>query len=334
MYTKIIGTGSYLPTGKLTNDDIAKLVDTNDEWIKERTGIGSRHIATDDTTVSMAVKASKKALEAAKITADDLDLIIVGTISADDLLPSTACRVQDELKALNACAFDVNAACSGFMYAYTIADSMIKNSLAKKALIIGVETLSKITDWSDRGTCILFGDGAGAAIIEASDDKGMLAVDIGSDGTKADALYCHSRSNTNPLLKETDNCSVEDLTSSDPLGMGHITMNGPEVFKFAIKQVPVSIEKVLCKSDIAKKDIDIYLLHQANMRIIASISKRLKIDISKFPHNMEDAGNTSAASIPILLDKCIREEIIKPDMKVLIAGFGAGLTWSAAVIQF
>ena len=278
----------------------------------------------------MAVKSAELALKASGTKVEEIDLIIVGTISADDLLPSTACSVQGRLSAANAVAFDINAACSGFMYAYTVADSMLKNRLAKKALIIGVETLSKITDWTDRGTCVLFGDGAGAAVLCLSDDgTGLLSVDIGSDGSRTDTLFCKSRSNANPLF--TDKKSVNANGTINP---GYITMDGQAVFKFAVRQVPNSIEKVLSDAGYTVDDIDLFILHQANLRIISSIAKRLRADIKKFPHNMEEYGNTSAASIPILLDECIKNKLIRPDMKVIVAGFGAGLTWSAALIQF
>ena len=330
MLTKILGTGHYVPESRLTNNDLAGLVETSDEWISERTGIRCRHVADKETTVSMALKSAMLAIETAQIDIEQLDLIIVGTISADDLLPSTACSVQGALGAKNAIAFDVNAACSGFMYAFTVADSMMRNGLGKNALIIGVETLSKITDWSDRGTCVLFGDGAGAAVISLSDDeKGMLSVDIGSDGSRANTLFCKSRSNANPVY--TDETVVKNDGTIHP---GYITMDGQAVFKFAVRQVPKSIEKVLENSGLTVDDIDLFILHQANMRIINSIAKRLRADIEKFPHNMEEYGNTSAASIPILLDECIKNNTIKPGMNVIIAGFGAGLTWSAALIKF
>ena len=328
MHTKIIGTGSYLPPNTMENTDLEKIVDTTDEWISGRTGIKKRRIATDDTTADMALKAALKAMDSAGIESEDLDLIIVGTISADNLLPSTACIIQGKLGAKNATAFDINAACSGFMYAMSVADSMIKNGMCKTGLIIGVETLSKITDWTDRGTCVLFGDGAGAAVISATNSpEGLLAMDMGSDGSKADALYCKSVSNNNPFLKEKHPCQEKSVC-------GYITMDGPAIFKFAVRQVPLSIERVLEKSDLSSKDIDLFVLHQANLRIIESISKRLKVGGDKFPHNMEECGNTSAASIPVLLDECMRNGRIQPGMKIVIAGFGAGLTWASSVLQF
>ncbi|MCR5666250.1 MAG: ketoacyl-ACP synthase III [Eubacterium sp.] len=323
MNTKIIGTGSYLPPTVMTNEAISKLVDTNDAWIRERTGIGKRHIATDDTTVSMASKAAQKALEAANITAEELDLVIVGTISADHLLPSTACSVQSEIGAKNAVAFDVNAACSGFLFAMNTANAYIKSGMYQNALIIGVETLSKITDWTDRSTCVLFADGAGAAVLTATDteDEGILSFVQGSDGTRGPALYCKSRSNNNPYV----------TTTLDP---GYITMDGPAVFKFAIKTVPACIRELLDKGGYTTQDPDVYVLHQANLRIIQSISKRLSIPMEKFPLNMEECGNTSAASVPILLDETVRSGGIKKGDLVILAGFGAGLTWGGALIRF
>ncbi len=323
MNAKIIGTGSYLPPTIMSNDDMSQLVETDDAWIRERTGIQRRHIATEDTTVSMATKAAQKALEASGLSAEELDLIIVGTISADNLLPSTACSVQSEIGAKNAIAFDINAACSGFLFAMNTANAYIKSGFYKNALIIGVETLSKITDWTDRSTCVLFADGAGAAILTATSEEqeGLLSFVQGSDGTKGPALYCKSRSNNNPYTKTT-------------LEPGYITMDGPAVFKFAIKTVPASIQKLLEEAGYTTDDPDVYVLHQANLRIIQSISKRLSIPLEKFPLNMADCGNTSAASVPILLDETFRSGKIKEGDLVVLAGFGAGLTWGAALIRF
>ena len=224
MYTKIVGTGSYLPKKVLTNDDIAQLVDTNDEWIRERTGIQSRHIVEDETTVTMASMAAKDALENANLQPEDIDLIIVATVSADNLLPSTACSVQKELGAVNATAFDINAACSGFFICTQYSRCVHKNrACIKTALLIGVETLSKIVDWNDRGTCILFGDGAGAAVVAASETPGILAGIQGADGAGGDVLACKGRENNNPIVKG-------DLTP------GYVSMEGQSVFKFAVKK--------------------------------------------------------------------------------------------------
>ena len=304
MYTKIVGTGSYLPKKVLTNDDIAQLVDTNDEWIRERTGIQSRHIVEDETTVTMASMAAKDALENANLQPEDIDLIIVATVSADNLLPSTACSVQKELGAVNATAFDINAACSGFLFALNTADAYIKTGMYKNALLIGVETLSKIVDWNDRGTCILFGDGAGAAVVAASETPGILAGIQGADGAGGD------------------------------LTPGYVSMEGQSVFKFAVKKVPECIDEVLNKAGKNIDDVELFVLHQANLRILTSISKRKKIPMDKIPVNLDTCGNTSAASVPILLDKVNKEGKIKENDLILLAGFGAGLTWGAALIQW
>ena len=321
MYTKIVGTGSYLPKKVLTNDDIAQLVDTNDEWIRERTGIQSRHIVEDETTVTMASMAAKDALENANLQPEDIDLIIVATVSADNLLPSTACSVQKELGAVNATAFDINAACSGFLFALNTADAYIKTGMYKNALLIGVETLSKIVDWNDRGTCILFGDGAGAAVVAASETPGILAGIQGADGAGGDVLACKGRENNNPIVKG-------DFTP------GYVSMEGQSVFKFAVKKVPECIDEVLNKAGKNIDDVELFVLHQANLRILTSISKRKKIPMDKIPVNLDTCGNTSAASVPILLDKVNKEGKIKENDLILLAGFGAGLTWGAALIQW
>lgn len=321
MYTKIIGTGSYLPKNKMTNDDIANLVETNDEWIRERTGIGARHIVQDETTVSMAVMAAREALEAAKLKSEEIDLIIVATVSADNLLPSTACSVQKEIGAENAVAFDLNAACSGFLFALNTADAYIKAGTYKNALLIGVETLSKIIDWRDRGTCILFGDGAGAAVVAASETPGVLAGIQGANGAGGDVLKCEGRTNNNPYVKG-------DLTP------GYVAMEGQEVFKFAVKKVPECIDEVLEKANESVENVDLFILHQANLRILNSISKRKKIPMEKIPVNLDECGNTSAASVPILLDQANKAGKIKENDLVLLAGFGAGLTWGSALIRW
>lgn len=321
MYTKIIGTGSYLPKNKMTNDDIANLVETNDEWIKERTGICARHIVEDETTVSMATMAAKDALKAANLNSEEIDLIIVATVSADNLLPSTACSVQKEIGAENAVAFDINAACSGFLFALNTADAYIKTGMYKNALLIGVETLSKIVDWTDRGTCILFGDGAGAAVVTASEEPGIIAGIQGADGAGGEVLKCKGRDNDNPYVK-------------GEVASGYVTMEGQEVFKFAVKKVPECIDEVLEKAEENIENVDLFILHQANLRILNSISKRKKIPMEKIPVNLDECGNTSAASVPILLDHANKSGKIKENDLVLLAGFGAGLTWGAALVRW
>lgn len=321
MYTKIMGTGSYLPDNQVTNQFISTLVDTSDEWIQERTGIASRHISTGETTVEMAAAAGKRALEDAGISTSDVDLIIVATVSADNLLPSTACSVQKELGAVNATSFDINAACSGFLFALNIADSYIQTGMCRTALLIGVETLSKITDWNDRNTCILFGDGAGAAVVTASETPGILAGIQGSDGSKGHVLSCKGRTTDNPF-------------ADGDLSLGYIYMDGPEIFKFAVKKVPECIHDVLEKGNRKAEDVSLFLLHQANFRIIKSIAHRLHLPLEKFPVNVNACGNTSAASVPILLDEVNKKGMLHRGDLILLAGFGAGLTWGASLLEW
>lgn len=322
MRVKIIGTGSCLPVKIATNDDLSAIVDTNDEWIKSRTGIHQRHLVSSDTetTTSMSVDAAKQALVSSGLKPEEIDIIIVATVSGDLVTPSTACLVQRELCAYRAAAFDINAACSGFLYALNTVDAYFQAGIYQTALIIGAETLSKIIDWSDRSTCVLFGDGAGAVVAKAS-KTGMITCLQGSNGNDAEVLICKGRSNNNPYFpgnKEMDSLS----------------MNGQEVFKFAVKKVPECIGSLLAQSGLRPEDIDYYLLHQANYRIITSIAKKLKLPLEKFPSNVDRYGNTSAASIPILLDEVNKQGLLKENDTLLLAGFGAGLTWSAALLKW
>ena len=320
MRTRIIGTGSCMPEMVVTNDDLSKIMDTSDEWISSRTGIRERRLAREETTASMSVTAAKRALENAGITAQEIDLIIVGTITGDYVTPSTACEVQAALGADKAVAFDINAACSGFMFALHIADAYIKTGVYKTALILGAETLSKIMDWNDRSTCVLFGDGAGAAVVR-SDETGLLAYDQGSAGARGTVLTCRSRENNNPFVK-------------NPTEPSYTHMDGQEVYKFAVTTVPASIKKVVGEAGLTIEDIDCFALHQANIRIIQSVAKRLKAPEEKFPTSLDHCGNVSAASVPILLDEINRKGILKPGMKIVLSGFGGGLTWGSAVLEW
>lgn len=320
MTARIIGTGSYLPSNVVTNHDLEKIMDTTDEWIKSRTGIGQRHIAIEETTTSMAVEAAKRALADADTTADELDLIVVGTVSADRHFPSTACEIQSALGAVNATAFDINAACSGFLFGLGIANAYFTSGTFKKALIIGAETLSKMMNWDDRSTCVLFGDGAGAAIVEAAED-GIISMTQGSDGAKGGVLSCYNRLVNNPFVK---NDTALDYTS----------MNGQEVFKFAVRTVPEAITKVLGEANVNPDEVKYFVLHQANVRIIESVAKRLNQPMDKFPTNLHMCGNTSAASVPILLDEINKKGMLEKGDKIVLAGFGAGLTWGAALINW
>ena len=309
-----------MPEMVVTNDDLSKIMDTSDEWISSRTGIRERRLAREETTASMSVTAAKRALENAGITAQEIDLIIVGTITGDYVTPSTACEVQAALGADKAVAFDINAACSGFMFALHIADAYIKTGVYKTALILGAETLSKIMDWNDRSNCVLFGDGAGAAVVR-SDETGLLAYDQGSDGARGTVLTCRSRENNNPFVK-------------NPTEPSYTHMDGQEVYKFAVTTVPASIKKVVGEAGLTIEDIDCFALHQANIRIIQSVAKRLKAPEEKFPTSLDHCGNVSAASVPILLDEINRKGILKPGMKIVLSGFGGGLTWGSAVLEW
>lgn len=320
MTTRIIGTGRCLPENIVTNDDLSKIMDTSDEWIASRTGIRKRHIAKEETTATMSAEAAKRALQQAGLSPEEIDLIIVGTITGDYVTPSTACEVQRIIGANNAVAFDVNAACSGFMFALNTAHVYLQSGIYKNALIIGAETLSKIMDWSDRSTSVLFGDGAGAAVVTRG-ENGLLSFTQGSDGAKGMVLACKNRSNNNPLI----NTSKE---------LGYTYMDGQEVYKFAVSKVPESIKKVLAEANLEPEDIAYFILHQANIRIIQSVAKRLKVSEEKFPISLDHCGNISAGSVPILLDEVNEKGMLKKGDKIVMAGFGAGLTWSACVMEW
>lgn len=321
----ICGTGAYIPSYTMDNNDIAKLVDTSDAWIRERTGVIRRHIIKDETTVSMAAEAGRRALENAGVEASELDLILVATISSNVILPCTACEVQKSLGAVHATCFDLGAACAGFVLACNTAAAYLNTGVYKTALIIGSESLSTLTNWKDRGTCILFGDGAGAAVMKTGEGKSWLPV-THSDGGKGEALTCRSRYLSNGL---TSKLRSEDMTDEAYF----IRMDGQAVFKFAVKRVPEAIQEVLEANALQKEDISLYILHQANKRIVEAVAKRLSEPIEKFPMNLEEYGNTSSASIPILLDELNRSGRLKAGQKLVIAGFGAGLTWGASVLE-
>ena len=284
MTTRIIGTGSYVPEQIVTNDDLAKIVETSDEWIRSRTGIGERRIATLDSTSDMAARAAQAALEQAGVGAEEIDLILLGTSSPDHCFPNGACEVQARIGAVNAACFDISAACTGYVFALNTAHAFISTGLYRTALVIGADVLSKLIDWSDRGTCVLFGDGAGATVVRA-DERGILGMNMQSDGAKGGVLTCGSRSNGNFLLGKKPK-------------LGYMAMDGQEVFKFAVKKVPECITKVLEDTHTSKDEIAYFVIHQANYRIIESIAKRMKVDIERFPVNMEHYGNTSGASVP------------------------------------
>ena len=321
MKTRICGTGSALPKRIVTNDDLSKIMDTSDEWIKSRTGIGARHIATEETLTDLAFHASLQALEEAGALPEELDMILAATLSPDNVFPSLSCELQRELGAVNAVAFDINAAWSGFLFALQTADAYIKSGRYKNILVVGGEILSKMMDWNDRSTCVLFGDGAGAALVKVDSDFGILGISQGSDGAKGQALTCENRRINNPYMKNSTDLS-------------YTNMNGQEVYKFAVRTVPKAILEALGEAGLTVSDIDLFILHQANIRIIESVAKRLKVPMEKFPTNLQECGNISAGSVPVLLDEINRAGRIKKGDKIVLAGFGGGLTWGAAVLEW
>lgn len=324
MAVKIIGTGSYLPKNIADNYFLSTIVDTNDEWISQRTGIKERRLSSGskEGTTYMAIEAAKAALDNAGILPEELDLIIVATVSADTYVPNTSCQVQGEIGAVRATCFDLNAACSGFLFSMNTANAYLEMGMAKTALIIGAETLSREVDWSDRSTCILFGDGAGAAILKKVDGEGgILASVTGSDGSQGDVLTCKGRGIQNPFYKSKRN-------------KDYIQMQGQAVFRFAVTTVPKYIKYILKKTELQPDDIKYYILHQANRRILELIAKRLNVDMDKIPMNLDHYGNTSSASIPILLDEINRNELLEEGDKIVLSGFGGGLTWGATLIEW
>lgn len=323
MAIRIIGTGSYLPKKVADNHFLSTIVDTDDEWIRQRTGIKERHLSNGkEGTTYMATHAAEAALENAGITADELDMIIVATVSADTYVPSTSCQVQGAIGAIRATCFDLNAACSGFLFAMNTAYAYIEMGMAKTILIIGAETLSREVDWSDRSSCILFGDGAGAAIMRQEEGKGGLIASVtGSDGSQGGVLTCKGRGIQNPFH--------QSKRKKD-----YLRMEGQAVFRFAVTMVPRCIKQILKKTGYDTEDIKFFVLHQANVRILELIAKRLKVDIDKFPMNLDRYGNTSSASIPILLDELNRNNLLEPGDKIVLSGFGGGLTWGAVLIEW
>lgn len=323
MTTRILGTGSCLPEENITNDRLSQVVDTSDEWISTRTGIRNRRIVKGESGAGMAAEAARKALENAKVDAGEIGLIIVATCSGDLQFPSTACVVQKEIGASNAVAFDLGAACSGFLFALNTAHAYLQSGIYRKAMVIGTEVLSKLVDWTDRSTCVLFGDGAGAAVV-GRDETGLEGFVQHSDGSRGDVLTCIGRPTRNLIHSE------EERTDYRVNATEYLAMNGQEVFKFAVKKVPECIRQVLEDTGTDPGQVDWYILHQANSRIIRSVAKRLEVPEERFPMNMDRYGNTSAASIPILLDEMNREGMLARGQTLVLSGFGAGLTWGAA----
>ncbi len=317
---KICGTGSYVPPHVMDNDDMAKLVDTNDEWIRERTGIARRHVAKEETTSYMAGQAALRAVEQSGIAPEEIDMIIVATSSSETIYPCAACEVQRMIGAVNAAGYDLNAACTGFVLGFNTAQAYIQAGIYRTILVVGAESMSHMIDWTDRSTCILFGDGAGAVILRAQEGNPVWMA-ARSDGEKGPALTGLSRHRKDWNVEGNDKDA-------------YIHMDGQGVFKFAVRKVPEIIEEILEQSKVGLEDIDYFILHQANRRIIEAVAKRLKTDISRFPMNLEEYANTSAATVPILLDEMNRKGMFHEGQKLIMAGFGAGLTWAGCLFEW
>ncbi|HEY0333013.1 MAG TPA: beta-ketoacyl-ACP synthase III [Stenotrophomonas sp.] len=319
IYSRIAGTGSYLPDKVLTNDDLTKIVETSDEWIRSRTGITERHIAADDQTTSdLAYFASLRAMEAAGISADDLDMIVVGTTTPDLIFPSTACLLQARLGANGCGAMDVNAACSGFVYALSVADKFIRCGDARNVLVVGAETLTRIVDWTDRTTCVLFGDGAGAVVLRADEETGILSTHLHADGSKKELLW-------DPVGVST---GFGDGTA------GKILMKGNDVFKYAVKALDSVVDETLQANGLDKHDLDWLIPHQANLRIIEATAKRLDLSMDQVVVTVDKHGNTSAGSVPLALDEAVRSGRVQRGQLVLLEAFGGGFTWGSALLRY
>lgn len=317
MGTRITGTGHSVPEKTVSNEDLAKTLDTSDEWIRSRTGIGSRHIAQAETTVSLASAAAAQAVEMAGLRKEEIELVIVATSSPDYAFPNTAALVQKQIGAIHAACFDLSAACTGFIYALNTAEAFIRAGQYTKVLVIGSEVLSRQVDWEDRSVCVLFGDGAGAVVLEQDDNaQNESSYVLHSDGSLGHVLTCGQT------------LSVVQTVS------GPVKMDGQAVFKFAVKRVPESILEVLNRSDQSVHEIRYFILHQANVRIIESVAKRLGLGMERFPTNLDCYGNTSAASIPILLDEMNRAQQLRRGDKIILSGFGAGLSWGSALLTW
>ena len=319
MHTKILGTGSYLPAQVRSNQDLEQMVETTDQWIVERTGISERRIAAADESVStMGYEAAVKALEMAGIDANELDMIVCGTTSASNAFPAAACEIQAKLGVHTIPAFDIAAACSGFVYALSVADQFVKSGAAKKVLVIGADVLSRLCEPEDRSTIILFGDGAGAAVVGASSEPGILSTHIYADGRQADLLKCSFP----PRMGETSEA------------VGYMTMKGNDVFKVAVTQLSQVVTDTLRINQIDKSEIDWLVPHQANFRIIKATAKKLNMSLDKVVLTLAKHGNTSAASVPIALDEAVRDGRIQRGQLILLEAFGAGFAWGSALIRF
>ena len=321
IYSRIAGTGSYLPEKVLTNQDLEKMVDTSDEWIQSRTGIRERHIAAEgETTSDLGYHAALRALEAAGIEASQLDMIVVGTTTPDLIFPSTACLIQAKLGVSGCPAFDVNAACSGFVFALSVADKFIRSGDARHVLVIGAETLTRIVDWKDRTTCVLFGDGAGAVVLKADDATGILSTHLHSDGSKKELLW-------NPV-------GVSVGFGEGENACGAINMKGNDVFKYAVKALDSVVDETLEANGLTKADLDWLIPHQANLRIIEATAKRLEMSMEQVVVTVDQHGNTSSASVPMALDHAIRSGRVQRDQLLLLEAFGGGFTWGSALLRY
>jgi 3-oxoacyl-[acyl-carrier-protein] synthase-3 len=322
IYARIAGTGSYLPEKVLTNDDLRQFVDTSDEWITSRTGIRERHVAAEgETTGDLAFHAATRALEAAGVEASEIDLIVLGTTTPDLIFPSTACLLQHRLGAHGCPAFDVNAACSGFLYAMTVADKFIRSGAAKTALVVGAETLTRMLDWTDRGTCVLFGDGAGAVVLKADTETGILSTHLHADGSKKELLW-------NPV-----GVSVGFKPEEHNAGV-KVLMTGNEVFKHAVKALDAVVEETLEANGLDRRDIDWLIPHQANLRIIEATAKRLEMPMDRVIVTVDKHGNTSSGSVPLALDVAVRSGRVERGQLLLLEAFGGGFTWGSALLRY
>ena len=322
VYARIAGTGSYLPEKLLTNEDLAKQVDTSDEWIRSRTGIRERHIAAEgETTGDLGYQAALRALEAAGVDASEIDMIVVGTTTPDLIFPSTACLIQARLGISGCAAMDVNAACSGFLYALSVADKFIRCGDVKTALVIGSETLSRIIDWTERTTCVLFGDGAGAVVLKADTETGILSTHLHADGAKKELLW-------NPV-----GVSV-GFKADEPNCGARINMKGNDVFKYAVKALDSVVDETLEANGLGKHDLDWLIPHQANLRIIEATAKRLEMPMDRVVVTVDRHGNTSAGSVPLALDAAVRSGRVQRGQLLLLEAFGGGFTWGSALVRY
>jgi len=324
VYSKIISTGAYVPARIVKNDELSKMVKTNDEWITSRTGIKQRRISSGEKTYQIAAKAAAEAIKNAGIAKEEIDMIILATITPDFFMPSTANLVQAELGLDDIPSFDITAGCTGFVYGLQVADQFIKSKQSKTIMVIGVEVLSKVIDWSDRNTCVLFGDGAGAVILKSSNQEGIICTYTGSQGDLQESLTLPAVPLKNPFLQVPNN-------NGKP---SNISMNGKEIFQFAIRIMIKSISQVLNKSNLSIDDIDYIVPHQANIRIIDYVARELKIEREKFIINLDRFGNTSSASIPLALDEAHKKKIFYPGNRIIMVAFGGGLTWGAALLNW